>query len=159
VRQDDTRRLYREFAAREARGRSPLYERLALGVAADADLAHLLDRVPPSKRQPNLLFATVRFLGGMGTDFASFRLFVLDRRDEVADLLIRRRTQTNEVGRCAIQRGEGSDSMSLARWGYELYGGFVLSDASLRQMTDFRGEWGRAGGHRLLAGSTGRARL
>jgi CubicO group peptidase (beta-lactamase class C family) len=34
-----------------------------------------------------------------------------------------------------------SDSMSLARWGYELYGGFVLSDASLRQMTDFRGEW------------------
>jgi len=89
VRQDDTRRLYREFAAREARGRSPLYERLALGVAADADIAHLLDRVPPSKRQPNLLFATVRFLGGMGTDFA-------------ADLLIRRRTQTNEVGRCAI---------------------------------------------------------
>jgi CubicO group peptidase (beta-lactamase class C family) len=30
---------------------------------------------------------------------------------------------------------------SLARWGYELYGGFVLSDASLRDMTDFRGEW------------------
>jgi hypothetical protein len=25
----------------------------------------------------------------------------------------------------------------LARWGYELYGGFVLSDASLRHMTDF----------------------
>jgi hypothetical protein len=34
-----------------------------------------------------------------------------------------------------------SDSASLARWGYELYGGFVLSDASLRQMTDFRGDW------------------
>jgi D-alanyl-D-alanine carboxypeptidase len=34
-----------------------------------------------------------------------------------------------------------SDSMSLARWGYELYGGFVLSDASLGQMADFRGEW------------------
>jgi D-alanyl-D-alanine carboxypeptidase len=30
---------------------------------------------------------------------------------------------------------------SLARWGYELYGGFVLSDASLREMTDFQGEW------------------
>lgn len=26
---------------------------------------------------------------------------------------------------------------SLARWGYELYGGFVLSDASLREMTHF----------------------
>ena len=30
---------------------------------------------------------------------------------------------------------------SLARWGYELYGGFVLSDTSLREMTDFQGEW------------------
>jgi CubicO group peptidase (beta-lactamase class C family) len=30
---------------------------------------------------------------------------------------------------------------SLARWGYELYGGFVLSDASLREMTEFGGEW------------------
>ena len=30
---------------------------------------------------------------------------------------------------------------SLARWGYELYGGFVLSDASLREMTQFHGEW------------------
>lgn len=28
-------------------------------------------------------------------------------------------------------------SASLARWGYELYGGFVLSDESLAQMTDF----------------------
>lgn len=30
---------------------------------------------------------------------------------------------------------------SLARWGYELYGGFVVSDDSLREMTDFRGDW------------------
>jgi CubicO group peptidase (beta-lactamase class C family) len=37
--------------------------------------------------------------------------------------------------------GVESTSGSLARWGYELYGGFVLSDASLREMTDFQGEW------------------
>jgi CubicO group peptidase (beta-lactamase class C family) len=30
---------------------------------------------------------------------------------------------------------------ALSRWGYELYGGFVLSDDSLRAMTDFQGEW------------------
>ena len=38
---------------------------------------------------------------------------------------------------------EGDDvrAMTLARWGYDLYGGFVLSDASLAQMTDFKGEW------------------
>jgi CubicO group peptidase (beta-lactamase class C family) len=34
-----------------------------------------------------------------------------------------------------------TDAMSLARWGYHLYGGSVLSDASLREMTDFRGDW------------------
>jgi hypothetical protein len=34
-----------------------------------------------------------------------------------------------------------SDPASLARWGYELYGGFVLSDASRRQMTDFQDDW------------------
>jgi len=34
-----------------------------------------------------------------------------------------------------------TDAATLARWGYELYGGFVVSDASLRAMTDFRGEF------------------
>jgi D-alanyl-D-alanine carboxypeptidase len=30
---------------------------------------------------------------------------------------------------------------SWARWGYELYGGFVVSEASLHEMTDFQGDW------------------
>lgn len=34
-----------------------------------------------------------------------------------------------------------ADPATLARWGYELYGGSVISDASLREMTDFGGEW------------------
>jgi D-alanyl-D-alanine carboxypeptidase len=34
-----------------------------------------------------------------------------------------------------------SDSLTLARWGYELYGGFVVSEESLRAMTDFKGGW------------------
>ena len=54
---------YRRFAEREARGRSPLYERLALGVSADRELLELLERLPPDRRQPNLLFATVQYLG------------------------------------------------------------------------------------------------
>ncbi len=33
-----------------------------------------------------------------------------------------------------------TDAATLARWGYDLYGGFVVADASLREMTDFRGE-------------------
>jgi D-alanyl-D-alanine carboxypeptidase len=37
--------------------------------------------------------------------------------------------------------GVETTSSSLARWGYELYGGFVLSDASLHEMTDFQSKW------------------
>jgi hypothetical protein len=66
---------YRRFAQREARGRSPLYERLALGVAGDRQLVALLERLPPAKQQPNLLFVAA---------------------------VMARQTQTNEVGRCAL---------------------------------------------------------
>jgi D-alanyl-D-alanine carboxypeptidase len=47
------------------------------------------------------------------------------------------------VGDALAADGWGVESTpgSLARWGYELYGGFILSDASLRAMTDFQGEW------------------
>ena len=60
---------YQRFAEREARGRSPLYERFALGVAGDPELLALLESLPPAKQQPNLLFAAVRYLGGLkGTE-------------------------------------------------------------------------------------------
>src|SRR5690349_23125809 len=48
---------FRRFAEVEARGSSPLYEALALGVAADAFALKFLERLPEAKRQPNLLFA------------------------------------------------------------------------------------------------------
>jgi hypothetical protein len=54
---------YRHFAEGEARGRSPLYERFALGVAGDLELLELLESLPPAKQQPNLLFAAVLYLG------------------------------------------------------------------------------------------------
>lgn len=34
-----------------------------------------------------------------------------------------------------------TDAATLARWGYELYGGSVIGAASLREMTNFRGEF------------------
>jgi len=34
-----------------------------------------------------------------------------------------------------------ADPATLARWGYELYGGNVLSPAALDQMLNFRGQW------------------
>lgn len=93
---------YRRFAERDARGRSPLYERLALGVAGDRELLGLLEPLPVAKQQPNLLFAAVLYLGGRQPDYGAFRRFVLDHADQVVATVLDRQTQTNEVGRCAL---------------------------------------------------------
>jgi hypothetical protein len=93
---------YRRFAEREARGRSPLYERFALGVAGDRELLALLKRLPVAKQQPNLLFAAVLYLGGRQPDYRAFRRFVLEHADQILTTVAARRTQTNEVGRCAL---------------------------------------------------------
>jgi hypothetical protein len=92
---------YVDFAVREARGTSPAYEALSLLVSADRDLIALLDTLPPAKRQPNLLFAVVRLLGGPVLDPAGFRAFVLGDWPRVAAEMRTRATQTNEIGRCA----------------------------------------------------------
>jgi hypothetical protein len=93
---------YLRFAEEEAKGRSPLYEDFARGVAHDRDLIALLNHVPSSQQQPNLLLASARYLGDTSTDFASFRRFVLHHEQEILHLLASRRTQTNEVGRAAV---------------------------------------------------------
>ena len=92
---------YRRFATREARGRSPLYEQLAGGVADDPELVAFLADLQQEKRQPNLLLAAVRYLAGVQRAYDAFRAVVLDRRDEVAATILARRTQTNEPARCA----------------------------------------------------------
>jgi hypothetical protein len=92
---------YREFAVAQARGRSPRYEEFAAGVAGDPALLAFLTGLPAGKRQPNLLFAAVRSLAGVLPDYPAFRATVLARRDEVAAVILARRTQTNEPARCA----------------------------------------------------------
>jgi hypothetical protein len=90
---------YADFARREARGVSPIYERLALAVSRDGEL---LDRLPPGRDQPNLLFGVVRLLGGPVDDPAAFHDFVLAHWPAVEAELRARATQTNEAGRCAL---------------------------------------------------------
>ena len=87
--------------ARAAREESPLYEEFGLGVSADAGVLALLARLPGPKRQPNLLFAAVRFLAGTPVDYRDFRQTVLNRWEEITVQILRRSTQTNEAGRCA----------------------------------------------------------
>ncbi|MFJ3219111.1 DUF2332 domain-containing protein [Kitasatospora sp. NPDC086801] len=94
--------LYRAFAEREARGNSASYQDLAERVAGDEELCALLDGLPPAKRQPNLLFGSVRHLGGPVTaGYPPFRAWTSAHWGEVAATMLQRRTQTNEAGRCA----------------------------------------------------------
>nr|WP_045748272.1 DUF2332 family protein [Actinoplanes rectilineatus] len=77
--------VYTEFAAREAAGSSPAYQALATAVAADDRLLALLDTLPAAKRQPNLLFAVVRYLDGPVDDVTRFLTFAVDDWPRIAD--------------------------------------------------------------------------
>ena len=94
-------RKFQRFAAAEAKGRSPLYEALANGVASDPAILAFLATLPAAKRQPNLLLAAVRFVCGTPADWPDFRAKVTARTDLVRTEMLRRRTQTNEPARCA----------------------------------------------------------
>ncbi len=97
-----TASAYAEFAAREARGVSPVYERLSAAVSRDEEILARLARLPPAKRQPNLLFGVVRYLGGPVEDPVAFRDYTVANWPAVEAQLRTRATQTNEAGRCAV---------------------------------------------------------
>ncbi|WP_155373454.1 DUF2332 domain-containing protein [Catellatospora vulcania] len=94
--------VYAEFAASEARGVSPAYERLGWAVSRDEDVPALLGTLPEPKRQPQLLFGVVRLLGGPVADPAAFIAFTVENWPAIAAELTARATQTNEAGRCAV---------------------------------------------------------
>jgi hypothetical protein len=96
-----TAATYAEFAAREAHGESPTYERLSLAVSRDPEMLALLDALPPSKRQPNLLLGVVRFLGGPVEQPREFHDYTLANWPAIEAEMRTRATQTNEAGRCA----------------------------------------------------------
>ncbi|MEM8618534.1 MAG: DUF2332 domain-containing protein [Actinomycetota bacterium] len=96
----DTLRWYQGFAEFEAHGSSTTYERLARAVASAPAVLVRLDRLPPQKRQPNLLFAAARHNGVAVEDSAAFVQELVDRWDEVCGTMLERSTQTNEPARC-----------------------------------------------------------
>ena len=114
-------KLFADFARQTANG-TPLYSRLAAGIAGNKRLAGMLLNAPPAQRLPVLLFACVhslllgepdaplaRFypnLAGEGTDpgdpFPAFERFCNQHADALATMMRTRRTQTNEIGRTAL---------------------------------------------------------
>jgi hypothetical protein len=96
------REEYLRFAREEARGQSALLEQWAEGVAGDAELLELIAALAPGKQQPNLIFAAARYAGAPVGPFLEVRDWLAAHWDEVRDEVSRRRTQTNEPGRCAV---------------------------------------------------------
>jgi hypothetical protein len=92
---------YREFAMGEAHGRSPAYEALAEGVAEDQVVTGFVASLPKEKQQPNLLFAAARYLLGTPADIGRLRALVSQSAAELTQVMMDRRTQTNEPARCA----------------------------------------------------------
>jgi hypothetical protein len=97
-----TAATYAEFAARETHGVSPAYERLSVAVSRDDEVLALLSTLPPAKRQPNLLFGVIRFLGGPVEDPAAVHDYTVTNWPAIEAEMRARATQTNEAGRCAI---------------------------------------------------------
>lgn len=97
-----TSETYRRFAEIEARGVSAVYEQWALGVAGDDRVLRLIDTLPRTRRQPNLVFAAARFLGAPDRSYDELRRWLLDRWAEVERVVLARATQTNEAARCAV---------------------------------------------------------
>lgn len=117
---DAAARAFRNFA-RHCHGESPLYERLARAIADDATLLTLAAQVRPGQPVANMLFAAVQYLlveepdhdlaafypaiGGRAAPeqdpLPAFRDFCVRHAAAISVLIRQRRTQTNEVGRCA----------------------------------------------------------
>jgi len=99
----DIKRRYREFAERECKGYSDIYYELALAVSQDDGVAGFIAEMPVT--QPNLFLAWIQLLtgpDGMPQTVSELRAFVSRRGREIRDVMHSRRTQTNEVGRCAV---------------------------------------------------------
>jgi hypothetical protein len=99
----DIKRRYRQFADRECRGYSDIYYGLALAVSEDEAVISFIAGMPVV--QPNLFLASIQLLTGpdrMPKAGSELREFLKRRGREVADVMRSHRTQTNEVGRCAV---------------------------------------------------------
>ncbi|WP_312709601.1 DUF2332 family protein [Aciditerrimonas ferrireducens] len=86
---------------RSAAGRSVRDESLAMAVADDEAILDFLTSLPAEKRQPNLFFAAARSVLDDVPGLADLRRLVTERHDHLAEVMVSRRTQTNEPARCA----------------------------------------------------------
>lgn len=118
---EELSRRFARFAQGLSAHHSPLYSRLAAGIAADPELLALAGHAA-SRPEPNLFLSAVHLLllGGAqhpvarfypnlsdgathrGDPYPPFRSFCLEHADGIREIISTRRVQTNEVRRCAL---------------------------------------------------------
>jgi hypothetical protein len=98
---ETTAEWYTRYALGEARDQSATYASWATGVAHDPAMIAAIERLPPQRRQPALLFAVSRLLGAPVGEYAAWRDFTLEHWAAVEREALVRLTQTNEPLRCA----------------------------------------------------------
>ena len=97
----DTVRQYTELAT-QAASDSPCFADWSRRVADDPEVLAWLDRLPVPKRQPNLVFAAARWHGVAAPGpYDGLRRALLEDDGTIRATILRRATQTNEVGRLA----------------------------------------------------------
>ncbi|MFM7061493.1 MAG: DUF2332 domain-containing protein [Actinomycetes bacterium] len=96
---DEVAAYYRHFAARELRGSSPTYERIAVAIAQDPDAVAVIAGFPVVKRQVNLVLTALRVDGAPVEDPTGAARHLVDRAEAIGALVRVRSTQTNEARR------------------------------------------------------------
>ena len=114
-------RLFLNFAEKECKGSSPLYEYLSVKISEDDELLSICSKANKGQPVPNLLFGAVHYLLLKGKvhplrefyssivsnpraykdSYNPFRDFCLIYRNEIESILTTKLVQTNEVRRCA----------------------------------------------------------
>jgi len=79
-----------------------LYGDWARGISADAEVVALIAGLPRPQRQPHLLFAVARLVGGPLVAYAEWRDWLVPNWPLVSAASEGRMTQTNEPARCAV---------------------------------------------------------
>ncbi len=128
--------LYRHFGEVYAAEPSPLYERVAIALSESDEALHAIEAAPARKRHPTVILAALHDLALAGRAPALAAAYaaadgdaaagaaidtLLRMTDSVVAIAVRRRTRTDQTGRCAVlypavaeaARRVGADAVGL----------------------------------------------
>jgi hypothetical protein len=110
-------RVYRHFGEVDAAGTSPLYERVAIALSESDEALRAIEGAPARKRHPTVILAALHDLALAGRAPALAAAYaaadgdaaagaaidtLLRMTDSVVAAAVRRKTRTDETGRCAV---------------------------------------------------------